>query len=65
MPKQTFILLIILALVTLPFAIFAAPPTFTPTVPDITPIDQQTVMLASGGVVYALYKIRNTLNNKK
>ncbi|MFI5221638.1 MAG: hypothetical protein ACHQK8_04880 [Bacteroidia bacterium] len=35
-----------------------AQPTFGSTLPDVAPIDQQTLLLASGGVIYAISKLR-------
>jgi len=51
---KTFILMVIF----LSPVILLAQPSFGSGVNDVTPIDQQTLLLASGGVIYAIHKLR-------
>lgn len=65
MPKQLFKVVLYVIILSVPTLLLAAPPTFPTSLPDVTPIDQQTLMLASGGAVYAYYKIRESRRRKK
>ncbi len=64
MTKQIFKVALYIIIFITPVVVFAQP-TFgsgglCDTCAPGTPIDQQTLMLASGGVVYAIHKIRQS-----
>ena len=68
MLKQFVKSLIFLSLIVVPAVLMAQPPTWSGggSICDTcssTPIDQQSILLASGGVLYAIHKIR--ANKKK
>lgn len=56
--SKHFIKTLIITVIFLTPLIMFAQPSFGSGVNDVTPIDQQTLLLASGGVVYAIHKLR-------
>jgi len=61
MMKQVFKVVLYIIIFMSPSLLFAQPTFGSGGLCDTcTPIDQQTLMLASGGVVYAIHKIRES-----